>query len=630
MARLISPPEDQLDNLRTPLEKGERLVFNFFNKFLPIEWEIYVQPHLNGLRPDFVLLHPNVGIAVFEVKDWNLSAMEYKVEQINEMPPRLIGYKDGKEFLMRGQNPIEKIFQYKQEICELYCPRLGQRAGFVVITAGLIFPFSRVKDIINVFKPYILFRGMDKHANIYPISGYGEIESGNIKDVFPEAMRQSSRYMNPDLAQDLRNWLIEPVVSAEQRLPLELDPEQKNLINTKTSSGYRRMKGPAGSGKSLIIAARASKLSLERKEVLVLTYNITLLNYLRDLAVRWPAPSISRINNITWLNYHYWCKRVCQDTGNEDQYHELWSEYFNIINARPDYENDEIRITMDKRLPELVGDIINSHDNMVSKYDAILVDEGQDFQPNWWNVLRRVCKNGGEMWLAADATQDIYGKSHFWTDKAMIGAGFKGPWIQLKVSYRMPPIAIEYARKFAERFLPIETSEIPALPEKYLDHVYPCELKWVQTDKKEAESLCADEIFSMAISADPKILALPDIIFLSSSQKFGKQVLKILKQKGIKLHHTFADNSRDARRLKMFFFKGDARVKATTVHSFKGWESRALVVHVSNINNMRAKALLYTSLTRLNKHPEGSFLTVVSSVPELADFGKEWPIYQEK
>jgi hypothetical protein len=67
--RFVSPPIDQLEKLRQPLTAGERLVFDLFNEGLAPEWEIYIQPHLNGLRPDFVLLNPDVGIAVFEVKD---------------------------------------------------------------------------------------------------------------------------------------------------------------------------------------------------------------------------------------------------------------------------------------------------------------------------------------------------------------------------------------------------------------------------------------------------------------------------------------------------------------------------------------------------------------------------------
>jgi len=52
MARFVSPPVSEFDKLRQPLTAGERLVFEFFDKHLVEDWEIYIQPHLNGLRPD--------------------------------------------------------------------------------------------------------------------------------------------------------------------------------------------------------------------------------------------------------------------------------------------------------------------------------------------------------------------------------------------------------------------------------------------------------------------------------------------------------------------------------------------------------------------------------------------------
>ena len=114
MKRFVSPPVDQLDSLRQPLTAGERIVFDFFNTHLSAEWEIYIQPHLNGLRPDFVLLHPRAGIAVFEVKDWNLSAMHYEVIERDRKSPVLMGEKDGKRFSLQNQNPVEKVRRYKE------------------------------------------------------------------------------------------------------------------------------------------------------------------------------------------------------------------------------------------------------------------------------------------------------------------------------------------------------------------------------------------------------------------------------------------------------------------------------------------------------------------------------------
>ena len=50
----------------------------FFDENLPEQWKIYVQPFLNGSRPDIVILNPKIGAMVYEVKDWALSTYKWK------------------------------------------------------------------------------------------------------------------------------------------------------------------------------------------------------------------------------------------------------------------------------------------------------------------------------------------------------------------------------------------------------------------------------------------------------------------------------------------------------------------------------------------------------------------------
>jgi hypothetical protein len=603
--------------LRQPLTDGERIVFDLFNTHLPIEWEIYIQPHLNGLRPDFVLLHPQVGIAVFEVKDWNLQAMEYSVIERNGKSPVLIGDKDGKQFSLQNQNPIEKIYRYKQELHELYCPRIDGKSGFAVITAGVIFPFSSDNSVKQLFTSSLKYRGMDKYPKYNPLTGANSIQSGDMNSVFPESIRKFSKFMNDDLAKDLRNWLVEPDFSATQRQPLELDRTQLLFVQSRTKSGYRRIKGPAGSGKSLILAARAAELLGEGKEVLVITFNITLLHYLMDIAVRWPQSSGKTRKDITWLNFHFWCKRVCQQNDLEEEYKNLWV-------------GDRNRV-LGVDLPNFVSSIIDddSYGN-TPIYDAVLVDEGQDFLPGWWNVLRKVCKKDGEMLLVADATQDIYGTANSWTDEAMTGAGFPGgKWAELKISYRLPLLALEYSRKFAEQFLPKDTVDLP-LPEQNELNLYPCTLKWVHTKMDAIAQVCREELFLLAMDAEPDLVSIPDITFLSDTNKRGIDVISEVGLKGVRACHTFAENGRESRRKKMGFYMGDSRIKATTLHSFKGWESRAIVIFIGQSVDKKSLALIYTGLTRLKRHTEGSYLTIVSCANELIPYGKTWPRYIEK
>lgn len=630
MSRFVSPPSDQLHQLRQPLTKGEQIVYDFFYANLPTEWEIYVQPHLNGLRPDFVLLHPESGIGVFEVKDWDLDAMEYWTEERPGKSPVLLAKKDGKRFSVQDQNPVEKVHRYKQEIHELYCPRLDNRAGLAVITAGIIFPFAEDEKVKALLSPCLHHRGMSLYPQYNPLSGADSIQSGRVENVFPESIRRGSAYMSEDLAKDLRSWLVEPDFSATQRQPLELDRNQLSFVKTRTTSGYRRIKGPAGSGKSLVLAAKAAELLGEGKEVLVVTYNITLLHYLMDIAVRWPASSGKTRKDVTWLNFHHWCKRVCQESDHEEEYKNLWRDQPGGMSLSNPSENDDANVVLNSKLPILVSSIIDKNQGGVQQFDAVLVDEGQDFLPSWWNVLRKVCRKDGEMLLVADATQDIYGTAKSWTDEAMTGAGFPGGrWAELKISYRLPPTALEYARAFAEQFLPADTVDLPEAAQGELD-IYPCKLRWVNTDTNQALKVCKEELFSIVPNADPALLAIPDITFLTGSQKFGRDIVAEVGIKGVKAVHTFGKDSKDSRKRKMGFYMGDSRIKATTLHSFKGWESRAIVLFIGPSIDRKSLALIYSGLTRLKRHTESSYLTVVSCAQELIDFGKTWPDYEDR
>ncbi len=60
-----------------------------------------------------------------------------------------------------------------------------------------------------------------------------------------------------------------------------------------------------------------------------------------------------------------------------------------------------------------------------------------------------------------------------------------------------------------------------------------------------------------------------------------------------------------------------------------GWEARHVVLYVESIERARDRALLYTALTRLKRHVDGSVLTVVCSCPDLYDFGSQWPDFQD-
>lgn len=383
--RVVSPPSEEFDRLRTPLEPGERLVFDFFNARLAPEWEIYVQPHLNGLRPDIVLLHPHAGVAVFEVKDWDLPSRDWRIEPRAGRPVLVGTDESGRRFTK--PNPFERLHQYRREISELYCPALNQRAGLASVTAGLIFPFADEDELVAR-----LGAGLERWApdmasrRYFTLTGARSIRNGDLSRVFPDHARRSSRLMTPEVAADLRHWLVEPDFAAEQREPPPLTREQLNYVNSRTETGFRRLRGPAGSGKTMVVAGRASTLAGEGKDVLVVSYNITLLNYLRDCTARFGPER----NAITWLYFHGWCKRVLSLCGCDEVWRSLpWDDP-----------------SVDELLATATIQAIDANPKLVDRFDAILVDEGQDFRPSWWNALRTTLRADGEMLLIADRAQD--------------------------------------------------------------------------------------------------------------------------------------------------------------------------------------------------------------------------------
>ena len=631
MTRHVDPPLDALDELPTPLTDGERQVVRLFDQKLPEEWEIYVQPHLNGLRPDIVVLHPRVGIAVFEIKDWDLAAMEYFVGS-NRGPDILMAAdKNGRMFSREAENPINKILLYERELFELYCPRLNDRAGRAVITAGLIFTASPSQNVERVFEPFRRsHEQMSKHPLYYPIVGAEQVASGDIAAIFPESSRKSSQWMTDDTAEDLRSWLREPSFSRRQRRPLILDTRQRELATTRTDTGYRRIKGPAGSGKSVVLAARASELAAEGKSVLVVSFNITLLNYLRDLAVRHVAPRQVIRRRIEFLNFHYWCKRICLKTGHIAEYDELWRGVSNgggELDSRP--ASDEKQAVLDENLATLVQRIYARYAGMAvaPKYDAILVDEGQDFQPSWWQALRRALAEHGEMVLVADKTQNVYGTAAKWTEATMANAGFRGPWSELKTSYRLPPALVPHVARFAEEFLAEEEVDIPEPNQQLEMELSPVELRWVHVRNEPDLLRACDEELSRMMKRLPRDTAVADIFFLSGN-RLGREFVQLRSRRSVKIRHTFQDDGVRSRRQKRAFFQGDARIKGTTVHSFKGWEAHRLIVCVESIKRASDRAVLYTALTRLLDDKLGSCLTVVSKCPALQRYGSSWPDYE--
>ena len=604
--RLISPSREDWDDLPTPLTRGERQVAEFFDRHLPMGWEIYLQPRLNGLQPDFVLLHPDIGVAVYEVKDWNPNALRYFVRD-GENGPVLKAHYPGNSSPMQvplKSNPFLRVRDYKDYIHRLCTAAIPGTTGYGRITAGVIFTIgaSRIwKELGGHFA-----REGDRNR-LYPVVGRDALNSERLSWVFPEAANPRESIMTGQVADLLRGWLREPDFVRQQREPLPITNDvQRRLVDRGPGeTGRRRVKGSAGSGKSFALAARAARIALDfarqdkgqrnDKRVLVVGFNITLSNYLRDLSVR-------HLRHLAADKVGYSDARLAYRKMIFTHFHE-WQSWHNR------YDEED-------------------------KFDAILVDEGNDFSLAWWHELSESLKPGGEMMLAFDQTQDVYRRAGAWTEDAMQGAGFRGRWNELAVSYRCHEALMPALRYFANRFMPGIDANLPEPVQSELPAFYPLKRRWVQIEENaDWISVCVDELQVLQASL-PQDSGYSDIVCLLPDHLEGFSFVQAAEERlDIAMSHVFSDaeddnaRQKESRPLKRGFWSGNGQLKAVTMHSFKGWEARHLLIYIDDIQstgNVNKAVLFYTALTRLLRHAGGSLLTVVSSCPRLRNFGQEF------
>ena len=79
-------------------------------------------------------------------------------------------------------------------------------------------------------------------------------------------------------------------------------------------------------------------------------------------------------------------------------------------------ENDENYF--DETIPNLVLNTLKSgHNSKGRQYDAVLIDEGQDYAQIYYDVLCAFLSDNDEVLFVTDEKQNIYSRELSWIDK---------------------------------------------------------------------------------------------------------------------------------------------------------------------------------------------------------------------
>ena len=378
----------------------------------------------------------------------------------------------------------------------------------------------------------------------------------------------------------------------------------RNIEANRSNARIRRVRGSAGCGKSFGLAARAARLASEGKSVLVLSYNATLAHYLRALVQLHCASYAANPTRVTCTHFHALCARIADDAKVQGL----------RLTVPPDTKSYDQNVARAQSALDQGFEL---------RFDAILVDEGQDFTQGWWNMLRHhVLESGGEMLLVSDPTQDVYAVKS-WTDEdSMTGAGFNGPWTDLQGSYRLPthifPIAAES---------PNATFVATASARRFR-HIGPRSPVDRHGRNVGGSRPTAQPDWELRLETPPRNscgrtpTCAPPTSCSSASHTTKASRPFALERNAYDVHHIFATSNDEQRRRKARFWPEAPGVKGCTIHSFKGWESRAVVMGIGT--NSKSRRLAYVAMTRLKAdgHGRAAFVTVVNADPGLNVFGE--------
>jgi len=355
----------------------------------------------------------------------------------------------------------------------------------------------------------------------------------------------------------------------------------------KSEPREQKILGVAGSGKTMVLAKRAVNAHMRTKSrVLILTYNITLKNYIHD--------KISEVReSFSWSNFHI------------VNYHLFFKMEANNHNLA--YDSNAFLEACDDE------DFFESVKDKISRYDAIFIDEVQDYKTEWIRIIRKYfLADGGELIVCGDAKQNVY-QRQMGNDKRP-NTGIPGRWNELNESSRLATKIVGLASDFQQRFLAkrydldqIENSCRRSLfdVQESISYTFCAE----GTDMGIYQKIvsCIEELHihpnDVAILA-PTIAHLRELDFLIRTRMHEKTTVMFESKKiWEKLQEKWSGERLKLevdriRRGKKFGFWGNrGTMKLSTIHSFKGWEADTLFLIIANDSNV-TEELVYAGITR--------------------------------
>ncbi|ELC8118915.1 NERD domain-containing protein [Escherichia coli] len=422
---------------------GEKRVASRLEAFMSNECLVWYDIPVGRKKrhPDFVIIDPDNGLVFLEVKDWTV----HTLHQVNH--EQVILETNG--ILKSEINPLLQVRRYACDTVNALPadPRLRQNDGQYKGRLNLAWAYGVVFTRITRQQLKAL-AGNDENAveRIFP-SAQTICQDDMAQSVLPEIFRQKIAGMftmgfrtrvTPQVRDILRAHLF-PEMTVRQHSQIKIMDIQQEILARNIGDGHRVIHGVAGSGKTMILLFRCLYLAETTPgKILVLCYNITLASYLREC-----IESKGLKSRVTVFHFHSWCASVIK------------RHRVQVTAGGKDYP---------EKCFSALEDAVNSGTITDTGYDAVLVDEGHDFDSRWLALIARLFDNASRsLLLMYDDAQSIYRRERALNfSLASVGIQAQGRTSVLPVNYRNTKRILHFAYAFSrEYFEKHQNREIP-------------------------------------------------------------------------------------------------------------------------------------------------------------------------
>ena len=354
--------------------------------FYSYDWIENVDGMTRDGEADFVVAHPDVGILVLEVKGGRVTIR----------PGKKWTSVDRKGNTFEIENPIQQAMKSKKAILKSLLENWGydRRIPFIRMRHAAILP-----DTIGPTEEEQLFpQGLRRSQLVFkeemddlglcirrminwnasgaddPI-GMGGVKGAELlealfgaREILLDGFNRRMKYAEGEIAE----------FSEQQKQFLDITQNQKRCV----------IHGCAGTGKTLLAVEKVRREIRSGKNVLLLCFNQMLRLHLRDVLAANDHKNSTQNPKIE--TFHRFAMQITGLSPNDDK-----ASFFD--RTLPEAFHFRVLAAAEQGLPEGL------------RFDTIVVDEGQDFKPDWLEAIQDLAElQDAALFVFEDANQNIY------------------------------------------------------------------------------------------------------------------------------------------------------------------------------------------------------------------------------